>query len=138
MNRYDEGPPWAGISDREAYDRYEQVAPHLPPDVYQSSAQAAFERMSPQERMEFGRYLEQRAQQRGMSFPGFGQGGYERYQDPGLLGQLLGGMQQQQPGLLGQLLGGGGQGGSALDNPLAKAALAGVAAMAVKQMMGGR
>ena len=47
-------------------------------------------------------------------------------------------MHQEQPGLLGQLLsggGGGGEGGSMLDNPLAKAALAGVTAMAVKRMM---
>jgi hypothetical protein len=49
-------------------------------------------------------------------------------------------MEQQQPGILGQLLGGGGGGGagSMLDNPLAKAALAGVAAIAVKKMMSGR
>jgi hypothetical protein len=25
--RYDDGPPWAGISDREAASRYQQVAP---------------------------------------------------------------------------------------------------------------
>jgi hypothetical protein len=48
-------------------------------------------------------------------------------------------MEQQQPGILSQLLGGGGGGaGSLLDNPLAKAALAGVAAMAVKQLMNRR
>ena len=51
-------------------------------------------------------------------------------------------MRQQQPGGLGALLGGGGGGGGGmgdmLGNPLAKAALAGVAAMAVKQMMNRR
>jgi len=49
-------------------------------------------------------------------------------------------MEQQQPGILGQLLGGaGGSGaGGMLSKPLAMAALAGVAAMAVKRMMGGR
>ena len=74
-----------------------------------------------------------------MPFPGFGQGGHERYQDPGLLGQLLGGMQQQQPGMLDQFLGsGGGSSGNALDNPFAEAAMTGIAAMAVKKMMGGR
>jgi hypothetical protein len=52
---------------------------------------------------------------------------------------------QQQPGLLGQLLGAGTGGGSAaggvgqvLANPLAKAALAGIAAVAVTRMMNGR
>ena len=39
VNRYDQGAPWQGISDREAYDRFQQVAPQLPPDMYQQSAQ---------------------------------------------------------------------------------------------------
>ena len=53
-------------------------------------------------------------------------------------------MRQQQPGGLGALLGGGGGGGGGggmgdmLGNPLAKAAMAGIAAMAVKQMMNRR
>ena len=68
----------------------------------------------------------------------------DAFQDPGYLAQVTGQMHQQQPGILGQLLGsalgGGGGGGSQsmLESPIAKAALAGVAAMAVKQMMGGR
>ena len=47
------------------------------------------------------------------------------------LQNILGG--QQQPDMLHQILGPGG----ALGNPLAKAALAGVAAMAAKQFFGG-
>jgi hypothetical protein len=53
---------------------------------------------------------------------------------------MFGQVQQQQPGLLGQLLGGGqvaNSSGNLFSSPLAKAALAGVAAMAVKNMMGG-
>ncbi len=140
VNRYDQGPPWAGISDQEAVSRYQQVAPQLPPDMYQQSAEAAFARMSPQERQEFARHLQQRSQQQGLDFPDFNQDGIDdRYQDPRRLAQVTSRMEQQQPGILGQLLGGGGGGaGSMLDNPLAKAALAGVTAMAVKRMMGGR
>jgi hypothetical protein len=61
-----------------------------------------------------------------------------------MLAQLLGGLHQQ-PGLLGQLLGGGAGGllgggggggtGGMLGNQLAKAALAGIAAMAAKRML---
>ena len=144
VNRYDQGPPWTGISDREAVSRYQQVATRLPPDMYQQSAEEAFARLSPQERQEFARYLQQRSQQQGLDFPDFNQDGIDdRYQDPRMLAQVTSRMEQQQPGLLGQLLGGGGSGGSGgggnmLDNPLAKAALAGVTAMAVKRMMGGR
>ena len=71
-------------------------------------------------------------------------GSDDRLQDAGYLAQATGRLHQQQPGILGQLLGGalggGGGGGNQgmLESPIAKAALAGIAAMAVKQMMGNR
>jgi len=138
VQRYEQGPPAEGYSNQEVMDRYQQVAPHLPTDVYQQSAEEAFARMSPQERQGFYEYMQQRASQQGVNMPQFSQPGFGQQvqQDPGLLGQLMGQMHQQQPGMLGQLL--GGQGGSMLDNPIAKAALAGVAAIAVKKMMEGR
>ena len=142
VGRYDQGPPWAGISDQEALSRYQQVAPQLPPDLYEQSAQETFARMSPQERAQFVRYLRQRAQQQNVNFPDLNQDGIDDrvQQDPRELARMTTRMRQQQPGGLGALLGGGGGGGMGdmLGNPLAKAALAGVAAMAVKQMMGGR
>ena len=140
--RYDQGAPWQGISDQEAYNRFQQVAPQLPPQMYQQSAQQAFERLDPQQRMQLGQYLQQQAQQQNVTFPH--QGGMDAFQDAGYLAQVTGQMHQQQPGILGQLLGGalgmggGGANQGMLDSPIAKAALAGVAAMAVKQMMGGR
>ncbi len=156
-NRYEQGAPWDGISDDEAYNRYQQVAPQLPPDVYQRSAQESFSRLSPQQRMELGRHIQQRAPQYGVNFPDLNQDGQDdRLQDPGFLAQMTGRIHQQQPGLLGQILGGGGGGGlggalggalgggggggggGMLSNPIAKAALGGIAAMAVKNMMGGR
>ncbi len=147
-NRYEQGPPWAGISAQEAMSRYQQVAPQLPPDVYQQSAQQAFERLSPQQRLQLGQHLQQRARQQNLNVPDLNQDGIDdRLQDAGYLAQVTGRLHQQQPGILGQLLGGalgagmgggmgsgmGGQG--MLDNPIAKAALAGIAAMAVKKMM---
>ena len=138
VGRYDQGPPWAGISDREALSRYQQVAPQLPPDVYEQSAQEAFARMSPQERAQFVQYLRQRAQQQNFNFPDLNQDGIDDrvQQDPRELARITTRMRQQQPGGLGALLGGGGGGmGDMLGNPLAKAALAGVAAIAVKKMM---
>ena len=50
----------------------------------------------------------------------------------GMLGGVLGGGQQQ-----GGMMGGSQQGGGMLDNPLAKVAMGGIAAMAMKKMMGG-
>lgn len=63
VNRYDQGAPWDGISDREAADRYQQVAPRLSPDTYQESAEAAFARLTPEQRRQFGQYLQQQARQ---------------------------------------------------------------------------
>ena len=144
--RYEQGAPWDGISDDEAYNRYSQVAPQLPPDVYQQSARESFSRLSPQQRMELGQHIAQRAPQYGVSFPDLNQDGRDdRLQDPDYLAQMTGRIHQQQPGLLGQILGGagggaggGGQGGGMLQSPIAKAALGGIAAMAFKQMTGGR
>lgn len=141
-NRYQQGAPWDGISDQEASSRYSQIAPQVPPDVYQRSAQESFSRLSPQQRLELGQYIQRQAPQYGVNFPDADRNGQDdRLQDPGYLAQMTGQIHQQQPGLLGQILGGatgGGGGGGMLSSPIAKAALGGIAAMAFKNMMGGR
>jgi hypothetical protein len=148
-SRYEQGSPWDSISDDEAVDRYSQVATRVPPDVFQQSAQESFSRLSPQQRMELGQYLQQQAPQHGVQFGG----GVpeDQLQDAGLLAQMTGQIHRQQPNLLAQILGGGpgspgagmgnrsgGLGGSMLASPIAKAALGGIAAMAVRRVMGGR
>ncbi len=142
VNRYDQGSPSEGYSGDEVMQRYQQVAPNLQPQQFMQAAEGAFSRMSPQERTQLGQMLMQQAQQQGVNVPSFGGGG--SYEDPRQLAQMATQVHQQQPGLLGQLLGGigggggGGGGGGAgqiLSNPVAKAALAGIAAMAVKQFM---
>jgi hypothetical protein len=145
VGRYEQGAPWEGISDREASQRYDQVASRLSPQEYQESAQEAFARLTPQQRQQFGQYLQQQARQQGVDVPDLNRDGIDdRMQDPAYLAQVTGRLQQQQPGLVGQLLGagggagaGGGGVGQVLANPLAKAALAGIAAIAVKRMMDG-
>ena len=77
--------------------------------------------------------------QQQIDVPHLNRGGIDdRLQDPPSLAQATGRLYQQEPGLLGQLLGGGGGGTDVLSHPLAKAALAGIAAMAAKRMMSGR
>jgi len=138
VNRYDTGAPWDGISDQEAYSRYQQVAPQLSPQMYQESAQEAFSRLSPQQRLQLGQHLQQQTRQQGLDVPDFNQDGIDdRLQDPGYLARATGQLQQQQPGILGDLLSGGG-GQNMLQSPIAKAALGGIAAMAVRKMMSGR
>ncbi len=151
-NRYDRGAPWDGFDDNEAMNRYNQIAPNIPPDVYQQSARESFSRLDPQQRRELGQYIQQRAPQYGVNFPDVDRDGQDdRLQDPDYLAQMTGRIHQQQPGLLGQILGGGagggglggmlgggGGGGGLLSNPIGKAALGGIAAMAVRQMMNRR
>lgn len=147
VNRYEQGLPHEGYSDEEVLNRYQQVSRQLPHDVYQESAQEAFSRMSPQERMQFGQYLRQQTRQQNLNFPDLNQDGIDdRLQDPNYLAQATGRIHQQQPDMLGQLLSGaagslmGGRGGgNVFSSPLAKGALAGIAALAAKKMMqGGR
>jgi hypothetical protein len=144
VQRYQQGAPHEGYSDQEVLQRYQQVAPQLGQQDYLNAAEQAFNRMSPQERGQFGQFVQQQAQTQGVSVPGFGQGASpEAYQDPHYLAQQAAQLHQQQPGLLGQLLGGGGAGGASqgqgqglISSPVAKAALAGIAAIAVSNALG--
>ncbi len=137
VSRYQQGAPHEGYSDQEVLQRYQQVAPQLPPREYQQAAQQAFGRMSPQERTQFGQYMQQQSQAQNMPVLGFGPSvGQEMYQDPGYLAQHTAQLHQQQPGALSQLLGGG-AGSGMFGSPVAKAAMAGIAAMAVSNAMGG-
>jgi hypothetical protein len=136
VNRYQQGHPAEGYSEEEVMQHYQKVAGSAPDDIYQQSAEESFARLSPQERKEFFQFLRQRAQQQqgAQDFTDLNQDGVDdRYQDPHELAQLTTRMRRQQPGFLEQLLGGGGQG--MLGNPLAKGALAGIAAMAMRKMM---
>lgn len=156
--RYDRGAPWDNFDENEALNRYNQVAPNIPPDVYQQSARESFSRLDPDQRRQLGQYIQQQAPQYGVNFPDANRDGQDdRLQDPDYLAQMTGQIHQQQPGLLGQILGGGGGGGGGLggilggggnsggggiggmlSNPIGKAALGGIAAMAVRQMMNRR
>ncbi len=110
--------------------------------------------MTPQQRLQFGQQLIQSAQQQGHSFPDVNKDGIDdRLQDPDYLARTTARLDQQQPGLLGQLLGGlsggghaagshasgghGSSGGGMLSNPLAKGVLGGIAAYGVSRMLGG-
>jgi hypothetical protein len=142
VNRYEQGKPSEGYSDQEVIQRYGDVAHAVPPDQYTQAAQEALARLSPEERAAFVKMLQERAQARGAALP------RQVASDPGDLAQVLTNLHGT-PGLLRDLLGGGGaqaQPGGAtgsgaasniLASPLARAALAGIAAMVVKRVMQG-
>ena len=135
VRRYDNGPPWEGISDDEVFSRYDEIGSRLPDNDYEEAAQEAFSRLSPQERREFIRHVRSRGRERNMRFPDFDDDRMDdEYMDPSRLARMTSRMRSQNPNILGQLLGGGG-GGSPLGNPLATAVLGGITAMAAKKML---
>jgi hypothetical protein len=152
VERFRQGP--GAISEEEASYRYEQVAPNLPPDVYQRSAQEVFAQLTPEQRMQLGQALVQSARHEGQSIPDINQDGIDdRMQDPDYLAQTVTQVQQEQPGLLGRLFGGGraapgggppvgsmpsGAGtGGMMGSPMAKGVLGGIAAAGLMNMLTG-
>ena len=135
VNRYEEGEPWEGVSDDEARSRYDEVSSSISDDDYELTAQEAYERLSPEQRRELARMLREQSRRQGVQLDEYDDDDDERYaRDPRELARMTRKVKKQQPGGLGALLGGGGGIGGMLGNPVAKAALAGVAAMAAKKM----
>jgi hypothetical protein len=143
ISRYEQGSPYDNIDDDEVLNNYQSVAGRLSPQEFEDSAADAYERLSPEERRQLAQYLQE-------------QGGQDFAQtdDPRELARYTSQMQSQQPdglagllgggglsGMLGSALGGQSQGqgqGGMMQNPIAKAVLGGIAAMAMKRLLGGR
>ena len=143
VSRYETGSPFEGYDPDVALHNYQSVSQRLSPQEYEEAAAEAFSRMGPQERMQFAQMMQQR---------GGGQFGNFQGDDPRELARMTSRFKQQNPGGIAALFGmGGGGGGDLLSsrrggggggglddlmgNPLAKAALGGIAAMAMKKMM---
>jgi hypothetical protein len=144
VKRYEQGDPSEGYSDQEVLKRYGEVSHAVPHDEYAQAAQEALSKLSPEERAEFLEMLQERAAARGVKLPG------KAASDPKDLGKVLTDLHEK-PGQLRDILGGPGGGSQPqqrasgsnpitdmLSSPMAKAVLAGIAAIVVKRMMGGR
>jgi hypothetical protein len=140
INRYEQGHPSEGYSDQEVLKRYGDVSHAVPPDQYARAAQEALSKLSPEERAAFVKMLQDRAAARGVTLPG------KVAPEPKELGQVLTDLHKK-PGQLRDMLGGGNVQsreqvaesspiGAMLASPMAKAVLAGIAAMVVKRVVG--
>jgi hypothetical protein len=140
FNRYEQGHPAEGYSDEEVLKRYGEVSHAVPPDQYAQAAQEALAKLSSEERAAFVQMLQERAAMRGVTLS------REVQPQPNELGRVLTDLHQK-PGQLRDVLGGGdvqyrGQAqessplGAVLASPMAKAVLAGIAAMVVKRVVG--
>ena len=139
VDRYEQGDPSEGYSDQEVLKRYGEVSHAVPPDQYAQAAQEALGKLSPEDRAEFLKMLQERAAARGVKLPG------KVASDPKDLGKVLTDLHEK-PGQLRDILGGGQPQGQApgsnpiidiLKSPQAKAVLAGIAATVVKRIKQG-
>ena len=141
VDRYQQGHPSQGYSDQEVLKRYGEVSHAVPPDQYAQAAQEALSKLSPEERSEFVKMLQDRAAARGITLPGkvapeptdLGAVLTDLHKKPGQLRDMLGGgaaqPQQQAPGLSPMIT-------DILSSPMAKAVLAGITAMVVRRVVG--
>jgi len=144
VDRYERGAPYEGIDDDEVIQNYRATAGRLSPQEFEEATGESLSRLSREERRELRRRLRQ---QRG------GQVDVDDDDDPRLMARELSQYRQQGSddplgglgGMLGGMFGGGASsqagssaGGDLLGGPLAKALMGGVAAFAMKKMMGGR
>ena len=139
VDRYEQGDPSEGYSDQEVLKRYGEVSHAVPPDQYAQAAQEALGKLSPEDRAEFLKMLQERAAARGVKLPG------KVASDPKDLGKVLTDLHEK-PGQLRDILGGGQPQGQApgsnpildiLKSPQVKAVLAGIAATVVKRVTQG-
>lgn len=145
ISRYEQGPVEQGYDDNEAFDHFQRVSQHADPDTMQRAAEQAFSRMDPNQRAQFAQYLQQQAG--GQSMGNItndprqmaGMVSQMQRQNPGGLASLFGGGGSSGGGGIGDALGGllGGGGGGMPGGSLGKIALGGIAAYAMKEMLGG-
>ena len=151
MSHYETGRPAEGYTDEEAAHNYRSVAGRLSPQEYEEAAAESFGRMSRQERQEFTRLMWERSGGR-LDVAGDDPRDLARTtarfrqeeSNGGGLASLFAFGDGDEGGRGGDLLGaarggrGGGGLGDLMGNPLAKVALGGIAAVAMKKVLGGR
>lgn len=145
VNRYQQGAPDQGYTDQEAVQHYQAVAQNADPATIQRAAEQTFNGMAPAQREQVAQVLQQQAGGTVSSDPRemAGMVAQLHQQNPGGLSSLFGMGGGGVGGMLGSVLGGSGGSGSSGSSggfpggTLGKVALGGVAAYAMKEMMGG-
>jgi hypothetical protein len=163
VSRFDQGAIDEGYSENEALEQFQRVSQRVDPDTIERAAEKAFARMDPNQRIQIAQYLQQ---QQGGQFSG-GEVPNDPRQMAGMVSRIQrerpGGLEALFGGggggaatggggggigeAIGNLFGGGGndqqhqttdQGGGFPGGTLGKVALGGIAAFALKEILGGR
>lgn len=110
------------IDQAQAAGHVQQFVQQAPPQMQMQAFEQFFSQLSPQQRQQFIQHVEQQTGAPPTMDP----------QNPQQMAQSFQQMGKQQPDMLHQLFSSGG----ALGNPIAKMAVAGIAAYAAKQILG--
>jgi len=127
--RYAKGAPWDGYTDQEVVDRYRALAPHLTPTEYEEAARQSLGRLTRQDRLLLGQYLQGQAERHGVRLANAPEDDEDhRVADTDFLVQTIASLHRHEPMLLDALMG---IEGGVVDSPLTKAVLAGIVATAM-------
>ena len=132
-NSWDQGT-YNQLPAQEAYQNYGQFIRNAPPQMVEQAHQQYYEQMPPQQRGGLMQGLLGSLTQQGYDPRQAGLSNYDpNSMSPRDAAQLTGYAQQQNPDILHQIMGPGGP----LGSTGAKMAVAGIAALAAKQILGG-
>lgn len=101
-NRVQQGPIDQGYTEQEAAQHFQNVAQNADSATIQQAAEQTINRMSPDQRQQFGQMLQQRVG---------GQQSGDISNDPRQMASMVSQIHQQDPGGLASMFGGGGGGG---------------------------
>ena len=132
-NHWDQGT-YSQIPSQEAQQNYQQFVQNAPPQMVEQAHQQYYQQMPPQQRGNLMQGLMSALTNRGLNPQQAGIQNTNPYNmSPQDAARLTGYAQQQSPDILHQVLGPGGP----LGSTGAKLAVAGIAAFAAKQLLGG-
>ena len=132
-NHWDQGT-YGQIPEQQAYQNYQQFAQNAPPQMFQQAHEQYYQQMPPQQRGNLMQSLMGALSGQGINPQQAGIQNTDPYtMSPQDAARMTTYAQQQRPDVLHQVLGPGGP----LGSTGAKLAVAGIAAFAAKQMLGG-
>ncbi|MGH2346441.1 MAG: hypothetical protein ACRDG4_14535 [Chloroflexota bacterium] len=127
--RYEKGAPWDGYTDQEVLDRYRPLVSQLAPAEFEEAARISLDRLTRQDRLLLGQYLQRQAEWHGVKIAAAPEDEEHRMRDADFLAQTITDIHRREPALLEALMG---VEGSTVDSPLTKAVLAGIVAVGTK------
>jgi len=134
IDRYEKGAPWAGYTDMEVQGRYQALIPLLSPDQFAWAAEQSLARISPQNRVFLGAYVQQQALEVGLRIAETEQvDAVANFHDSTALARVFAAIQQDRPETPANILD---RRGGILESLLLKAALAGIVAYGAKTLIG--